>query len=102
LGRVPYLARGGVLSESTLAMMGEYPGAKSNPEIVTPTNLMREVFTESNEDLVGVMIQVGRQIVEAINNNETTISIGDDIISAAAARGAKNFKKMTGRNQFAF
>ena len=103
LGQLGYiqLAKGGVIDETTMAMVGEYPGAKHNPEIVTPASAMREIFTESNEDLVGVMIQVGRQIVEAINNNETTISIGDDVISAAAARGAKNFKKMTGRNQFA-
>lgn len=102
LPRVPYLAQGGVIDQKTLAMIGEYPGAQSNPEIVSPVNTMRDVFSEGNDDLIDVMIQIGSQIVEAINNNETSISIGDDIISAAAARGAKNYKMRTGRNQFAY
>lgn len=38
------LAKGGVIDEPTLALVGEYSGAKSNPEIVTPENKMREVF----------------------------------------------------------
>lgn len=38
------LAEGGVLTEPTLALMAEYPGAASNPEIVTPEKKMTEVF----------------------------------------------------------
>ena len=40
-------------------------------------------------------------IIEAINNNNVEIKIGDDVISASAARGAKDYKKRTGMNQFA-
>jgi len=39
-------AKGGVITEPTMALMGEYPGARSNPEIVTPERLMRSVFRE--------------------------------------------------------
>ena len=101
LPRISYLAQGGVITDPTLAMVGEYAGARTNPEIVTPANLMREVIMEGNDDLADVIIQVGRQVVEAIQSNETKITIGDDVISAAAARGAKNYKYRTGRNQFA-
>lgn len=101
LPRIPYLANGGVITDPTLAMVGEYAGANSNPEIVSPSNLMREIVTEGNNDLTDVMISVGRQIVEAIQNNQTEIKIGDDVISAAAARGNKEYKMRTGRSQFA-
>lgn len=81
--------------------MGEYSGASSNPEIVTPENLLRNIVGESNEDLATTMISMGRQIIAAIEDNATEVKIGDDVISAAAARGNLAFKKRTGRSQFA-
>ena len=101
LVRLNYLANGGVLTEPTAAMMGEYPGAHSNPEIVTPENLMRQIVMEGNDDLADTFIAVGRQIVAAIQDNNVEIKIGDDVISASAARGARDYKKRTGRSQFA-
>ena len=41
---LPRLAKGGIIDSPTVAMMGEYVGAKSNPEIVTPQNIMEETF----------------------------------------------------------
>jgi len=41
---IPALAEGGVITGPTTALMGEYPGARTNPEIVTPENKMRDVF----------------------------------------------------------
>lgn len=41
---IPALAEGGVISSPTTALMGEYPGARSNPEIVSPESKMRDVF----------------------------------------------------------
>lgn len=41
---VPKLAAGGVLTGETLFIGGEYSGASSNPEIVTPQNIMAETF----------------------------------------------------------
>lgn len=43
---IPALAEGGVLTGPQLVMAGEYPGARINPEIVTPENKMRDVFGE--------------------------------------------------------
>jgi len=39
-------ADGGVITKPTFGLMGEYPGASSNPEIVTPERLMRSVFRD--------------------------------------------------------
>ena len=41
---VPKLASGGVLTGETLFIGGEYSGASTNPEIVTPQNIMAETF----------------------------------------------------------
>lgn len=43
---LPRLAKGGVLTEATAIIGGEYPGAKSNPEIVTPQNIMRDTIED--------------------------------------------------------
>lgn len=100
LPRLNYLANGGVLTEPTAAMMAEYAGAHNNPEIVTPENLMREVFNEGNEELA-ILLDRNNRLLEAILDKNVSISIGDDVISAAAARGDRDFKKRTGRSQFA-
>lgn len=41
---IPKLASGAVVTEPTLALVGEYPGAASNPEIVTPEKKMESIF----------------------------------------------------------
>ncbi len=43
---LPRLAKGGVLTEATTVIAGEYSGAKTNPEIVTPQNIMRDTFED--------------------------------------------------------
>ena len=44
--QIPRLAKGGVLTEATTVLAGEYSGAKTNPEIVTPQNIMRDTFED--------------------------------------------------------
>ncbi|MCI8346243.1 MAG: hypothetical protein HFJ42_10015 [Clostridia bacterium] len=43
---LPRLAKGGVLTEATAVIAGEYSGASTNPEIITPQNIMRETMEE--------------------------------------------------------
>lgn len=45
---IPKLAGGGVLDRPTLALLGEYAGAKSNPEIAAPESMLRDIFREEN------------------------------------------------------
>lgn len=44
---IPMLANGGVITQPTLAMMGEYAGASTNPEIVAPESKIRGLLDES-------------------------------------------------------
>ena len=44
IGHIPQLAKGNVAYEPLIAQFGEYSGARTNPEITTPQNIMRETF----------------------------------------------------------
>ena len=48
--QIPKLAKGGVLTEATALIAGEYSGAKSNPEIVTPQNIMYDTMKRAISD----------------------------------------------------
>lgn len=92
---LPRLAKGGVLTEATAIVGGEYLGAKSNPEIVTPQNIMRDTFEDvlsdfnvSNGQPLHVTIQyLGKEIfddtIDYINSKtrrtgkNTIVTVGD-------------------------
>lgn len=50
---LPRLAKGGVLYEDTIVQAGEYAGARSNPEIVTPQNILYETTVKAFADTIG-------------------------------------------------
>ena len=84
---IPRLAKGGVLTAPTVAMLGEYSGASSNPEIAAPQKLLTEIINQGNDQLIDVFVQVGRQMIQAIEKQEMTVQIGDDVIAKSAHRG---------------
>lgn len=43
-GGIRMFAEGGIISGPTVGMMGEYPGAKSNPEVVAPLNKLKDMI----------------------------------------------------------
>ncbi len=92
---LPRLAKGGVIHNPTIALMGEYSGARTNPEIVTPQNIMEETFEKviarydgKNEKPMHMTIQyLGKTIfddtIEYINSKtrrtgrNTIVMVGD-------------------------
>jgi len=38
---IPKFASGGIVSGPTMAMVGEYPGARTNPEVIAPLDKLR-------------------------------------------------------------
>lgn len=91
---LPRLAKGGVLTEATTVLAGEYSGAKTNPEIVTPQNIMRDTFEDVLSDFnsgngqpVHITIQyLGKEIFD-----ETI-----DYINSKTRRTGKNTIVMVG------
>ena len=97
---IPYLAKGGIIESPTLAMMGEYAGARSNPEIVAPQSMIREIISEENGEMVSALYQIATQIINAIDGVDLSVSIGDDTIANAANRGNNAYKQRTGKPLF--
>lgn len=73
LPKIPHLADGGVLTSPRMVLAGEYAGARSNPEIVTPQNLMRSTVEDANSSMAAA-------IVAAIQALEATMAAKDDDI----------------------
>ena len=51
--KIPSMAEGGILTSPQLFLGGEYPGATTNPEIVTPQTVMRETVMQAIESAGG-------------------------------------------------
>lgn len=43
-------ADGGIVYGPTLGLMGEYPGARSNPEVIAPLDKLRDMISPANSD----------------------------------------------------
>ncbi len=78
---LPRLSKGGVLTKATAVLVGEYAGARNNPEIVTPQNIMEETFervmskyqNHNESKPIRVQIAVGGknlvdELIEGIND----------------------------------
>lgn len=84
--KIPELAKGGVLTRPTLNVAGEYAGARSNPEIVTPESLMRKIVNEElsrtgnngGGNMQPQIIQLvvdGKKLAEIVNDNNKSSTI---------------------------
>ena len=91
------LAKGGVIKSPTNAILGEYAGANTNPEIAAPRSMIAEIVNEGSESTNNILIQLGRQIITAIDNKDLEVTIGDDVIASSAARGNRAFYNRTGK-----
>jgi hypothetical protein len=99
---LPRLAGGGILDSPTVAMLGEYANAKSNPEIAAPQSLLEAIVGNGNDDVISVLIPLLRQINASIEDKDFSITIGDDTIAASAQRGNKNYQRRTGKTLFGY
>ena len=89
LAAIPALANGGVLTSPQVVLAGEYGNAKSNPEIITPQNLMYDTFREAQDtDVVVNAIMAGvNQIVRAIQDSNVEVYVDGD---GTATQNRKN------------
>lgn len=70
-------ADGGVVKSPTLGLVGEYPGAASNPEIIAPQSILKQTLQESqdNTDVINAVFAIGNMIVKAIEEKESDINL---------------------------
>lgn len=94
--QIPMLANGGVIRQPTLAMMGEYAGARNDPEIAAPQSAIRQAVADANGDVVTAILTAAQQIIEAIRESGGDIVIDDDAIGKAARRYNQRQSIITG------
>lgn len=95
---IPLLADGGVLSTPTIAEMGEYAGAKSNPEIVSPQSLMYETVANANEGIINAVMTAGQMMVEAINNKDTDIKLDGMSLARNMSKSNQRYTNLAGQS----
>lgn len=87
--QIPQLAKGGVLTEATTVLAGEYSGARTNPEIVTPQNIMRDTFEDVLSNYSG-------------NNNDRpiylTVKVGDKKLGQILLDDLRDRTRRTGKD----
>jgi len=72
---VKEFANGGVISGPTMGLMGEYPGARSNPEIVAPLDKLKNLIGGSGGGTLEARISGNDLLIlmnKAQRNNNTT------------------------------
>lgn len=72
---IPMLAEGGIASGPTLAMVGEYAGAKGNPEVIAPLDKLRGMLAQpASMDFSKVRFEIkGRTLVGILEKESDLI-----------------------------
>jgi hypothetical protein len=77
---IPAFANGGIISGPTMGLMGEYPGAKSNPEVVAPLDKLKDLIGGGGG---GTFVLRGQDLLLSVNRAQKASNIKGQIISLA-------------------
>ena len=70
-GGVMEFANGGIISGPTLGLMGEYSGARHNPEVVAPLDKLKSMIgSNGSQNLSGEFVVRGQDLVVALQRAE--------------------------------
>lgn len=88
--QIPQLAKGGVLYDESIVKVAEYSGAGSNPEIVTPQNIMYETMRRAVSD-------------SDIRNDSDkpiylTVNVGNTKLGQILLDNLRDMKRQTGKD----
>jgi hypothetical protein len=79
-GNIPAFASGGIISGPTMGLMGEYPGAKSNPEVVAPLDKLKDMLGGGGG---GTFVLRGQDLLLSVNRAQKASNIKGQTISLA-------------------
>jgi hypothetical protein len=74
-------ANGGIVSGPTLGLMGEYPGASSNPEVVAPLDKLKDMIGGGGNG--GTFVLRGQDLLLSINRAQKASALKGQNISLA-------------------
>ncbi|WP_312694121.1 hypothetical protein [Caproiciproducens sp.] len=78
---IDWYANGGAFSGASIIGVGEYPNASSNPEVVAPQSIIRETVDESNDNVVAAIYAMAQQIVQAVQEKDTSVILNDKVLA---------------------
>lgn len=91
---IPAFANGGLVYGPTLAMVGDNPGARTDPEVIAPFSDLQDLLDGENAESISVL----RQILTALQGGlQVQVSISRDEVGRAAT-GYINDETRRGRN----
>lgn len=71
---LPKFANGGIISGPTVGLMGEYPGAANNPEVVAPLDKLQDLIAPANNLGGTVTFRIDGRTLVGILNKENSFS----------------------------
>ena len=93
---IPALANGGVISSPTIAQIGEYAGANSNPEIVAPQSIMRDTVQQANSGVINAIFAIGNQITKAVDDKDMDVYMDADKVTRQVTKRQDTIKRQQG------
>jgi hypothetical protein len=66
-------ANGGIVSGPTMGLMGEYPGAKTNPEVVAPLDKLKSMIGSGGGS--GEFVLRGNDLILAIQRSNSSLKL---------------------------
>ncbi|MGL4994450.1 MAG: phage tail tape measure protein [Bacteroidales bacterium] len=72
MASIPKFANGGIVSGPTLAMVGEYPGASNDPEVIAPLSKLRKLIESDGAGSGVAEFRIkGRSLVAVMNKEQS-------------------------------
>jgi len=85
---LPALADGGILSGATMALMGEYAGAQTNPEVIAPLDKLHDLLVRPTIDTIRSMMGSG------MSQQVIYVTLDGRVLSQAVFEGLPDVVRM--------
>ena len=75
LGRVPALASGGIAYGETMAVVGEYADARTNPEVIAPLDRLQDFMGGTSNTVQEELLREQNDLLRAILEKDTDVKL---------------------------
>ncbi|GIP14399.1 hypothetical protein J40TS1_00410 [Paenibacillus montaniterrae] len=94
---IPRLAKGGLVSAPTLAMVGDNRNANVDPEVISPLSKLQDMLSGSNHAVVEVLLQI-LEVLSRSQGRDTVLQVNGTELGRLAAQGINDITRRTGQS----
>ena len=73
--QIPKLASGGIAYGETMAMVGEYANARSNPEVIAPLDKLQGMINNMSDEETNLLLREQNDLLRALLEKDTSVKI---------------------------